>query len=123
MSAGYVLWGLRKSDTIISAFPQDERTMSKKALLIAALSFPFFFAIATPLAVLIATAFVIITGGELYGWGLGLPLGLIFAAGFAGLSAMVTYRWAQESDEQGGIAFLNDAKNRFRGGDEPPVSD
>lgn len=97
--------------------------MSKKALLIAMLSFPFFFAIATPLTVLIATAYVIITGGTLYGWGLGLVIGLIFAAGFAGMSSMVTYRWAQESDEHGGIAFINDAKNRFRGGDEPPVSD
>lgn len=93
--------------------------MSKKPLLIAILSFPFFFAIATPLTVLIATAFIIITGGELYGWGLGLPLGLIFAAGFAGMSAMVTYRWAQEADSDSGISFLNDAKNRFRSDGKP----
>ncbi|MEF8813826.1 MAG: hypothetical protein V5A55_08410 [Halovenus sp.] len=97
--------------------------MSKKPLLIALLSYPFFFLIATPLSVIISTVYVIVFDVELYGWGLGLPLGLVFAAAFAGMATVVTYRWAQEADDEGGIAFLNDAKNRFRSDDTPRSSE
>ncbi len=93
--------------------------MSKKPLLIALLSYPFFFLIATPLSVILSTVYVIVFDVELYGWGLGLPMGLGFAAGFAVLATVVTYQWARESDDEGGISFLNDAKNRFRSDGRP----
>jgi len=97
--------------------------MSKKPLLIALLAYPFFFLIATPLSVIISALYVIVFDVELYGWGLGLPIGILFAGTFAALATIVTYRWARESDAEGGIAFLNDAKNRFRSDGEPYSSE
>jgi len=93
--------------------------MSKKPLLIALLAFPFFFLIATPLSVIIATLYVIVFDIQIYSWGGGLPLGLLVAAGFAAMATFVTHRWAEESDADGGISFLNDAKNRFRSDGKP----